>query len=98
MPLFPHTFLLSGRCFLMEGEGNMPNLLTMNTLTNESILNLIGRAAAFEKGEELKLGGTIANLFFEPSTRTKMSFEMAEHKLGIAALPFETGFSSVLKG
>ncbi len=82
----------------MEGDGNMPNLLTMNTLTNESILNLIGRAAAFEKGEELKLGGTIANLFFEPSTRTKMSFEMAEHKLGIAALPFETGFSSVLKG
>lgn len=76
----------------------MPNLLTMNALTNETIMNLIERTAAFENGEELRQGGTIANLFFEPSTRTKMSFEMAEHKLGIASLPFETGFSSVLKG
>lgn len=76
----------------------MPNLLTMKTLTNDTIMKLIERAAAFEQGEQLELGGTVANLFFEPSTRTKMSFEMAEHKLGMGALPFETGFSSVLKG
>lgn len=76
----------------------MPNLLTMNSLQNDTIMQLIDRAAAFERGEQLKLGGTVANLFFEPSTRTKMSFEMAEYKLGIASLPFESGFSSVLKG
>ncbi len=82
----------------MEGDSEMPNLLTMNNLTNETIMQLLQRAAEFEQGDLLKLGGTVANLFFEPSTRTKMSFEMAEHKLGIASLPFETGFSSVLKG
>ncbi|HSJ37170.1 MAG TPA: aspartate carbamoyltransferase [Planococcus sp. (in: firmicutes)] len=76
----------------------MPNLLTMNSLSNDTIMRLIERATAFEKGEQLALGGTVVNLFFEPSTRTKLSFEMAEHKLGINALPFETGFSSVLKG
>jgi len=76
----------------------MPNLLTMNSLPNDTIMRLIERATAFEKGEQLALGGTVVNLFFEPSTRTKLSFEMAEHKLGINALPFETGFSSVLKG
>ncbi|WP_033541433.1 aspartate carbamoyltransferase catalytic subunit [Planococcus sp. CAU13] len=76
----------------------MPNILTMNELPNATIMHLIERATAFEQGEQLTLSGTVANLFFEPSTRTKMSFEMAEHKLGIASLPFETGFSSVLKG
>src|SRR5690606_3539065 len=41
---------------------------------------------------------TVSNLFFEPSTRTKTSFEMAERKVGIEVLPFETSFSSTLKG
>lgn len=76
----------------------MPNLLTMNSLSNDTIMQLIERATGFEQGQQLALGGTVANLFFEPSTRTKMSFEMAEHKLGMVAMQFETGFSSVLKG
>ena len=40
----------------------------------------------------------VANLFFEPSTRTKSSFEMAERKLGLEVIPFDPGASSVLKG
>lgn len=40
----------------------------------------------------------VSNLFFEPSTRTKMSFEMAERKLNLEVLPFDAGFSSTLKG
>jgi len=39
-----------------------------------------------------------ANLFFENSTRTKCSFEVAERKLGMQVIPFETGTSSVTKG
>ena len=39
-----------------------------------------------------------ANLFFEPSTRTKSSFEIAERKLGFEVIPFEVNTSSVLKG
>lgn len=76
----------------------MPNVLSMENLSNKTIMKLLKRASAFEKGEQLSLPGTVVNLFFEPSTRTKMSFEMAEHKLGMAVLPFETAFSSVLKG
>ena len=40
----------------------------------------------------------IANLFFEASTRTKSSFEVAERRLGLEVIPFDAGTSSVLKG
>ncbi|AQQ55113.1 aspartate carbamoyltransferase catalytic subunit [Planococcus lenghuensis] len=76
----------------------MTNLLSMKDLSKEEILYLLERAEAFRQGDQLPIGGTVVNLFFEPSTRTKMSFEMAERKLGLTVLPFETGFSSVLKG
>lgn len=39
-----------------------------------------------------------ANLFFENSTRTKCSFEVAERKLGMQVIPFETSTSSITKG
>lgn len=76
----------------------MPNLLSMNYLENKTIMSLLERAEQFRKGEKAPIDGTVVNLFFEPSTRTKMSFEMAEHKMGLAVLPFETAFSSILKG
>ncbi len=41
---------------------------------------------------------TVANLFFEPSTRTKCSFEMAQHELGLKVLSFNVDSSSVQKG
>ncbi|HSI67513.1 MAG TPA: aspartate carbamoyltransferase catalytic subunit [Planococcus sp. (in: firmicutes)] len=76
----------------------MPNILSMNELPNRKIMQILDRAEKFEKGEHVPLEGTVVNLFFEPSTRTKMSFEMAQHKMGLTVLPFETAFSSVLKG
>lgn len=76
----------------------MPNVLSMDNLTNKTIMKLLQRAGEFEKGEQNPLSGTVVNLFFEPSTRTKMSFEMAEHKMGMTVLPFETAFSSITKG
>lgn len=78
----------------------MKNLLSMEHLTNEQIMNILERAKAFENGEasQLEKSYHIANLFFEPSTRTKTSFEMAERKIGCTVIPFEAGFSSALKG
>lgn len=76
----------------------MPNVLTMNHLKNRTIMKLLKRAGEFERGEQHPMTGTIVNLFYEPSTRTKMSFEMAEHRMGLTVLPFETAFSSVQKG
>lgn len=76
----------------------MPNVLSMDNMDNAVIMALLKRADEFEKGARSVQAGTAVNLFFEPSTRTKMSFEMAEHKLGITVLPFETAASSILKG
>ena len=41
---------------------------------------------------------TIANLFFENSTRTRLSFELAEKRLSADILNFSAGSSSVKKG
>lgn len=78
----------------------MKNLLSMEHLSNEEILHILDRAAAFENGEVSSLTENyhVANLFFEPSTRTKTSFEMAERNLGLTVIPFDAGFSSALKG
>ena len=78
----------------------MKNLLSMEHLTNEEILHMLDRAQAFENGEQSQLTRSynVANLFFEPSTRTKTSFEMAERRIGCTVIPFDAGFSSALKG
>ena len=43
-------------------------------------------------------GKVVVNLFFEPSTRTRMSFELAERRLGATVLNFEAAGSSTAKG
>lgn len=78
----------------------MRNLLSMEHLSNEEIMAIIKRASEFEKGakSELKRPYFVSNLFFEPSTRTKTSFEMAERNVGCEVIPFDASFSSALKG
>ncbi|MET1013425.1 MAG: aspartate carbamoyltransferase catalytic subunit, partial [Paenisporosarcina sp.] len=78
----------------------MKNLLSMNDLHIEEIDSILQRAEEFEHNASPNLSKTytVANLFFEPSTRTKMSFEMAERNLGLHVLPFEASTSSTLKG
>lgn len=78
----------------------MKHLTSMKELTETAIMDLLDRAKLFKSEDVRELPGKyyISNLFFEPSTRTKMSFEMAERKLGLEVLPFESGASSTLKG
>ncbi len=78
----------------------MKHLLTMNDLSINEIMELLSDAEQFAKGETWrpKRNYFISNLFFEASTRTKTSFEMAERKLGLEIIPFEAHTSSVLKG
>ena len=75
----------------------MKNILSMADLTKDEILNIIHKAQDLkEQGiSSIDRKATVANLFFENSTRTKCSFEMAERKLGLDILPFETNTSSV---
>ncbi|RIJ69182.1 aspartate carbamoyltransferase catalytic subunit [Rummeliibacillus sp. POC4] len=78
----------------------MKNLLSMESVSNEEIEAILKRAAEFEAGakSQLERDYLVANLFFEPSTRTKTSFETAERRIGATVIPFEAGFSSTLKG
>lgn len=78
----------------------MRHLRTMDDLTNEEIFELIEEAISFQQGRQWtpEKQTFVANLFYESSTRTKCSFEVAERRLGLHVLPFEVGTSSVNKG
>lgn len=82
----------------------MKDIISMNDMSKEEILEILEIAEKIENSsEEEKLnflkGKIVATLFFEPSTRTKMSFESAAFRLGAQVLqlpPLEQ--SSVKKG
>lgn len=78
----------------------MDHLVSTKQLTEKEIIALLDRAQNFQEYGARELPGkyTVSNLFFEPSTRTKTSFEVAERKLGLDVVPFESGFSSTIKG
>ncbi|MED1202143.1 aspartate carbamoyltransferase catalytic subunit [Heyndrickxia acidicola] len=78
----------------------MKHLLSISQLTTTEITEILHDAEMFAKGDcRIQKGlGYAANLFFEPSTRTKSSFEMAERKIGLDIIPFEASTSSVQKG
>src|SRR6476620_3187787 len=78
----------------------MKKLLTMNELSIPEMEEILADAERFANGTiwRPEQQTMVANLFFEPSTRTKSSFEMAERKLGLEVIPFDPGASSVLKG
>ena len=78
----------------------MNHLLSTTTLSINEIQDILRDAHQFSKGEQWKSDQQVfvSNLFFEPSTRTKTSFEVAERKLGLEVIPFEVSTSSVLKG
>ncbi len=75
-------------------------LLTLETMSTVEIANILEEAAQFANGKEWRSSKElfIANLFFEPSTRTRYSFEVAEKSLGLHVLSFSEESSSVQKG
>lgn len=75
-------------------------MLNVSSLSNEEILNILSQALEIANGKEFKTKESIfvSNLFFENSTRTKISFEVAERKLGLNVIPFDVSQSSVNKG
>ena len=81
----------------------MKNLMNITDLTVEEIQDLISVAediiANPEKYQDACRHKLMAALFFEPSTRTRLSFESAMHRLGGAVVGFsEAGSSSTSKG
>ncbi|MEH7106834.1 MULTISPECIES: aspartate carbamoyltransferase catalytic subunit [Bacillaceae] len=78
----------------------MNHLLTTNELKVEEIRGILADAKRFSEGMVWRPEQQMfaANLFFENSTRTKCSFEVAERRLGLGVIPFEVQTSSVQKG
>ncbi|MBQ4637743.1 MAG: hypothetical protein IJB92_03300 [Clostridia bacterium] len=62
----------------------MRSLYNLSDLGLDEIFRILDEAEAFKNGAvyEGAKGKLVANLFFEPSTRTHYSFEAAQHRLG----------------
>ncbi len=72
---------------------NSKSLVSIDDISREDILDIIERASFFEEHPNHKIldGKVVATLFFEPSTRTRLSFETAVNRLGGRVI----GFSDV---
>ena len=77
------------------------HLLTLDGLSFDALDALLTRAQAFADGhyDRRALDGVaVCTLFFEPSTRTRMSFTLAAQRLGADVLNFDASTSSTSKG
>ena len=77
------------------------DFVNIQTLSEDTLLYLIRMAREFEKhpNRELLKGKVVATLFYEPSTRTRLSFETAANRLGARVIGFtDAKVSSVSKG
>ncbi|MDE5745201.1 MAG: aspartate carbamoyltransferase [Paramuribaculum sp.] len=80
---------------------NSKSLVSIDDISKDEILELIEKAKYFEENPNLKVldGKVVATLFFEPSTRTRLSFETAVNRLGGRVIGFsDASTSSSAKG
>ena len=85
--------------------GHRKDLLGLEDLSAEEITSILDTARTFREVLDRPIpkvpalrGLTAANLFFEASTRTRLSFELAEKRLSADTVNFQTSGSSVSKG
>src|SRR5580700_6586259 len=84
---------------------NRKHLLDIESLTPEEIVLALDTARAFKAVGERAIkkapalrGKTVVNLFVEPSTRTRISFELAAQRLSADVINFTAEASSLRKG
>ncbi|HTT01185.1 MAG TPA: aspartate carbamoyltransferase catalytic subunit [Steroidobacteraceae bacterium] len=89
----------------LREDGSLRHLITLATLPRPIIEQLLQRAQSFVRplgqrppSSKALQGFTIANLFTEPSTRTRVSFELAAKRLGADVVNLEVQLSSRVKG
>lgn len=90
---------------MLNNKPTLHHFLSMQSLNVKQIIYLLERADYFLKTTIAKQatletlhGKVVVNLFFEPSTRTRHSFEIAEHRLGAIVLSPDMKQSSTIKG
>jgi aspartate carbamoyltransferase catalytic subunit len=81
------------------------DLIGLEYLTDTQIMHILDTAKHFKEVQSRAIkklptlrGKTIANLFMEPSTRTRSSFEIAEKRLSADVINLSSGTSSITKG
>ena len=84
---------------------HLRHLITLQHLGAETLEHLLDRAESLREAcahgtrrIDLLRGRTVLNLFFEPSTRTRTSFELAARRLGADVVNFDIASSSTSKG
>ena len=88
-----------------DAHGGLRHLLTLDGLPPARIVRLLDHAEEMRNASrggaqplDLLAGRTIINLFFEPSTRTRTSFDLAAKRLGAQVINFDIASSSTTKG
>lgn len=79
----------------------LQHLLALDTLTRPHLEALLDRAQVLADGADARAalaGVAVCTLFFEPSTRTRLSFQLAAQRLGAHVLNFDASTSSTTKG
>jgi len=95
----------SGNTLQVDANGRLKHFLTIDGLDRELLINILDTAESFAgvgeravKKVPLLRGKTIVNLFFEPSTRTRTTFELAAKRLSADVLNINATTSSTTKG
>jgi len=102
----PETFpTLDDAIVQLTADGNLRHLLTLKGLDRTTLSNLLDEAQRFVSPpgsaavrNSSLAGRTVANLFFEASTRTRASFDLAAKRLGADVLNLDVNTSSRKKG
>ena len=81
-------------------DNKLKHFLNIKTLSKHHILDIISKAEGFHNNEKISKypGKVVASLFFEPSTRTKTTFELASKKISADFINIDISNSSTLKG
>ena len=86
----------------LDRRGRLRHLLTTEGLPQALLLRILDRAETFASGREKKHrllhGKTVVNLFFEASTRTRTTFELAAKRLSADVVNLDISASSTSKG
>ena len=95
----------TGRELQRDPAGRLRHLLTLDGLSSDELNQLLDLAQFYVRWpgdlparDGGLLGRTVANLFFEPSTRTRVSFELAATRLGADVINLDLHSSSRVKG
>lgn len=88
-----------------DSEGNLKHLISLDSLSPPALIKILETADTFFQPNTQLLGQfddlknkTLVNLFFEPSTRTRSTFELAAKRLSAGVLNFNVATSATTKG